>query len=271
MLPFYEKKTNTNRIYTFSNQTFPAHLHQEIELILVLDGCLRMTIENKEYCLTEQMIGVAFPHAVHSYRFDESYTALLFIIDYDIVTEMASLFANYLPKQPIIYTPKADLVHLLHNVVEIHQKNQATDIHLLRGSWHLIFAYICQALQLMPRKQPDQIPLVHQVLDYISAHFTEPLSLKYLSHTIGCNEYTISKLFSQKIGISFPMYLAKLRIDYAKNLLETSRESILTIALDAGFENTRSFNRHFLRLEGITPSTYRNTYLTRNKISFPQE
>ena len=61
--------------------------------------------------------------------------------------------------------------------------------------------------------------------------------------------------------MSLPLYLAHLRISYAKQQLETTTLSILEIALQAGFETQRSFNRHFLQQTNLTPSAYRSKYL----------
>jgi AraC-like DNA-binding protein len=75
---------------------------------------------------------------------------------------------------------------------------------------------------------------------------------------MGISRYYLSRTFSEKLQTSFPNYLNSLRVDLAKNLLESGDQDILQICYECGFESQRTFNRVFKNTCGITPREYRN-------------
>jgi AraC-like DNA-binding protein len=128
----------------------------------------------------------------------------------------------------------------------------------------LLMAYIQLALSrtiplLTLRKnrgalQPDSL---HRIIGYISENYHSPLTLDKLSAEMGISRYYLSRTFSEKLQTSFPNYLNSLRVDLAKNLLESGDQDILQICYECGFESQRTFNRVFKNACGITPREYR--------------
>ncbi|MET0091249.1 MAG: helix-turn-helix domain-containing protein [Candidatus Thiodiazotropha sp.] len=51
-----------------------------------------------------------------------------------------------------------------------------------------------------------------------------------------------------------------MRIEVAKELLETSRRSLEQIAHETGYSDTTSFRRLFTRLTSLSPAQYRNRF-----------
>ena len=95
------------------------------------------------------------------------------------------------------------------------------------------------------------------VISYISEHFCEPLSLEILSKELGVCRFYLSRIFTQVLHTGFHEYVNTLRIDQAKKLLENTRDSILDVAIQCGFQNQQTFNRVFKEICGITPSAFR--------------
>ena len=60
-------------------------------------------------------------------------------------------------------------------------------------------------------------------------------------------------------GHSFVDFLNRIRIGEACGMLYASDEQITMISQEAGFKNLANFNRHFLKVKGMTPSQYRDT------------
>ena len=89
------------------------------------------------------------------------------------------------------------------------------------------------------------------------------LTLSALSKTCGVSEYQMRNLINGHLGFTnFPEFLNSYRINAAKRQLAHSNEQVTTIALDCGFKTLSTFNRAFKKIEGITPTTYRQN--TRN-------
>ncbi len=85
-------------------------------------------------------------------------------------------------------------------------------------------------------------------------------SLKKLSQLTGFSEHQISQSINQITGENFSIFINNYRIEKAKELLFSESHNhlkIISIAFEAGFNNKNSFNEHFKRVVGITPSSYK--------------
>ena len=85
----------------------------------------------------------------------------------------------------------------------------------------------------------------------------EPLTLGELARELGMNKYHLSHVFSEKMGQSFPSYLASIRLSCACSALAETDRSVTQIAEECGFESQRSFFRVFQQHMGTTPLQYR--------------
>jgi len=72
-------------------------------------------------------------------------------------------------------------------------------------------------------------------------------------------EITFGRNFHAVTGHSFVDFLNRIRIGQACGMLYATDEHITSIAQDAGYKNLANFNRHFLKVRGMTPSEYRET------------
>jgi transcriptional regulator with AAA-type ATPase domain len=101
-------------------------------------------------------------------------------------------------------------------------------------------------------------PTLQRAIDYIADHPQARLSLSQVAARAYVSSFHLSHLFHQELGITFTRFLTSLRVDRAKHLLlEQPRESITTIAAEAGFSDLRHFERTFKGLVGCTPREFR--------------
>ena len=96
-----------------------------------------------------------------------------------------------------------------------------------------------------------------QLISYICGNYRRNVSLDMAAHELGVSRYCISRIFTNKIGVSFSDYINSLRIDFAKKRLKSSDIPISEISIESGFENQRSFNRTFKKFCGKSPKEYR--------------
>lgn len=261
MLPFYEKQTETNRVFTMDNLQFPLHLHPEVEILYVQTGSLIITIEQRDYTVEAGHAAIVFPHCIHGYNSNQRNEVKISIIDYQLFNDFAWIFTHYLPENPILTITDLTLKKLLEHALAPNKQPDFRDDFLIRATWYQIFALCLSQLSLIRRPEELDFTLTQQVVVYLSKHYLEKITLTQIANDLNCSPYTISNIFTKKLGIPFPDYLAQLRLETAKRLLETSSLSILEIAYEAGFEQPRSFNRSFMKFEKITPREYRQRYL----------
>lgn len=101
--------------------------------------------------------------------------------------------------------------------------------------------------------------IVARVRGLVEQRFTDPqLSVSELAAEVGISQPYLSSQFYLRNGISLLAYIHRCRIDYAKNLIQTTDLTIQEIAERAGYGHTATMYRSFRKLESITPGMYRS-------------
>jgi AraC family transcriptional regulator len=98
---------------------------------------------------------------------------------------------------------------------------------------------------------------LQQVIDYIQAYLDRDLSLKELAAIAQISPHYFSQLFKQSTGLSPHQYVIRCRIERVQTLLKESKLSLTEIAEIVGFVDQSHLHRHFKRLIGITPKSFR--------------
>ncbi|HSL46249.1 MAG TPA: helix-turn-helix domain-containing protein [Anaerolineales bacterium] len=96
---------------------------------------------------------------------------------------------------------------------------------------------------------------------YIQSHLESDLALELLAGRVGFSPYHFHRIFREVIGEPAKEYIRRLRMDRAAYRLKISEETIMRIALDAGFTTHESFTRAFQRQFGMSPSAFRRNFL----------
>jgi AraC-like DNA-binding protein/ligand-binding sensor protein len=122
-----------------------------------------------------------------------------------------------------------------------------------------IFAQHLAALsnQLMVREDKAEAPMIARARGYITDHQAEELSLKEVARAVNTSAFYFCKMFKQATGLTFTDYLARVRVEKVKNLLLNPHKRVSEAAFEAGFQSLSQFNRVFKKIEGTSPSDYR--------------
>jgi len=100
---------------------------------------------------------------------------------------------------------------------------------------------------------------LNRVLDHISAHLADNLTLEELAQVANFSPYHFHRLFSAWMGETLGDYLRRRRLEQSAHaLLAERRETVLAIALECGFASGEVFARAFRQHFGMTPTTWRN-------------
>lgn len=100
---------------------------------------------------------------------------------------------------------------------------------------------------------------IAQVVDHVTKNYFEGFTVAQAAEMANMTEITFSRNFLAVTGHSFIDFLNRIRIGQACGMLYASDDQITSIAQEAGFKNLANFNRHFLKVRGMTPSEYRET------------
>ena len=86
------------------------------------------------------------------------------------------------------------------------------------------------------------------------------LGLREMSETVNLSPWRLAHLFKSETGMSPQRYLTLVRLQRAKNQLESTFLSIQEIGAAVGIPNPSQFTRSFKAAYGMTPIEYRRTH-----------
>lgn len=122
-----------------------------------------------------------------------------------------------------------------------------------------IFAQHLGALsnQLMVAAEKVESPMVTKAKLFIAEHQDEEISLRQVSSAVNTSAFYFCKMFKQATGLTFTDYLARVRVEKVKNLLQNPHKRISEAAFEAGFQSLSQFNRVFRKIAGQSPTIWR--------------
>ena len=102
---------------------------------------------------------------------------------------------------------------------------------------------------------------VNRAIAHLRENLTENIDEAELAALVGQNQSAFSRAFKRHTGSTLVRYKNQLRVDLACQILLTRPEAkVAEICYEVGFSNLSNFNRHFLRLKGMSPSQFRSTF-----------
>ncbi len=101
---------------------------------------------------------------------------------------------------------------------------------------------------------------LRRVLEYIEAHVDQRILLAKLAQVAGLSRMYFAARFRAATGCSPHEYVVRRRIELAKEMLATSCEPIVSVALSLGFQTQSHFTTVFGRTVGLTPRQWRERH-----------
>jgi len=98
---------------------------------------------------------------------------------------------------------------------------------------------------------------IRHSLEFICAHFAEPLNVARIAANCGLSPSRFAHLFRTQTGETPQRYLELQRLNRARQLLEFTQEPVTAIARAVGFENPFYFTLRFKRHGGASPRAWR--------------
>lgn len=107
----------------------------------------------------------------------------------------------------------------------------------------------------------------YAIVSYIYRNYAEDLQPKNVSEHFHISVKELNRILLFQVEMNFSDYLNYIRVNRASELLLTTDKSILTIALEVGYNTEKTLTRNFLRFRSMTPGKFRrSTELQENGI-----
>lgn len=101
---------------------------------------------------------------------------------------------------------------------------------------------------------------IEDVKNYIWQNYTEDVPISVYAEKCQMSVPNFLRIFKQQIGTTPHDYKLKVRIHVSKELLTTTQNSISDISRMVGFNDQFYYSRYFKKLNGISPSKFREKY-----------
>ncbi len=104
------------------------------------------------------------------------------------------------------------------------------------------------------RNVPKQLKLA---IDYMEANLEEEIKSPQIAVAAGISTRQLERLFARHMDQTPTQFLRNLRLDRVLSLLDSTRLSVMEVAIASGFSNYSSFSKRFHERFGVRPSSFR--------------
>jgi len=99
-----------------------------------------------------------------------------------------------------------------------------------------------------------------KVQTYVMDHVREAFPVERLAEIAGVSPRSIARLFVRDLSVTPHEYVEGVRLDHARNLLESTEAALKTIAFECGFAGPDQMRSAFQRRLDVTPVQYRSSF-----------
>lgn len=249
--------------------TIPAHWHDCIEFMYILEGNITEQINNNFYDLKKDDIIIAYNDDIHGSTCNE-YVKMLVIKFLPQIISKRYLdlidakyifpFLNNKQRQNLIqntFDGYYDIYNLLIGIQSEYTKKKSGYEMYIKGYIYQLIAILVRDGVLgsfeIPIKKKDLLRL-NPVIEHIDKNYSQNLAMENIAKMVNMSYYHFSRYFKKVVGKTFKEYIDYVRISEAEKLLIKGGSSISEVAYEVGYSNISSFNRVFKRVRGYTPS-----------------
>jgi AraC-like DNA-binding protein len=230
------------------NFSYPPHLHQSFELVIITSGSMDVTVDGEVYTLASGQGVFIFPNQIHSLTSSDS-EHILFLFSPQFIQAYWTEKSDSIPDNNVV-----DLDEYTKNV--LMQLTEESSKFEIKGVLYSICAEFDKHTSYK-RITADKQTLLFKIFSYVEKNFKEDCSLATLAASVGYNAEYVSRFFKSKMGISYNDYVNMRRLNHAAHLIGNTDQTMLACALESGYSSLRSFNRNFKEYYGVTPHEYK--------------
>lgn len=228
-----------------AGEVLPAHRHRRAQLVYASHGVMTVTTSSAAYVVPPQR-AVWMPGGVE-HRIDAQSDVAMRTL-YVEAGETASV-----PEEVCVLHVTPLLRELVVAAVAAgpEYRPDSPQSRIMAVILDQIQAQPVASLALPMPTEPRVLRIVHALI----ANPADSRELGEWAMEVGASKRTLTRLFTAQTGMSFRAWRQQRRLLRALELL-ASGESVTSIALELGYDNTSAFIAMFRRCLGTTPARY---------------
>jgi AraC family transcriptional regulator, transcriptional activator FtrA len=117
-----------------------------------------------------------------------------------------------------------------------------------------------QAQFVMRPVLPDESGRLTSLIDWLRENLRRPHTLEALAARATMSTRTLQRQFADATGFSPYEWILRERVAVAQEMLESRNATLARVADLCGFKSEQSMRKHFRRIAGTSPATYRQQF-----------
>lgn len=214
----------------------------------------------------------------HFCEFTKQFTKAVELLDPDEIKKVINTFKENLGREKVSGSAIKRLAREIGNTYYITLRNNKIKLADGAGeqkqlakvidncySLDLLFKELAEHFtssitRLVADRTQQNLGQIRQAKQYIEDNYMNNLTLEELGSYLGFNPSYFSTLFKKETGYSFLEYLAKVRIEKAKELLKEPGLRIQDVSLMVGYSDVKYFTKLFIKHTGMKPKEFRRLF-----------
>ena len=263
-------------LHEFYNDEIPWHWHDEIEIMLVESGIMKLQLNSKTYELNPGEGVFINSNVLHSATVTDMTRCKInsFVFHTKLLSgSMEAIFSQRFIK------PLTNCNSLSGIVLDGSKEWHEEVLQSIRNAFHaydegeycyelLVREHLSHMWYLLMQNNKPYIDRdkmnfrqetirIKEMLNYIHLHCGEAVTISQIAKSANISERECLRCFQKTIGCAPIQYLLKYRISVAAQLLSTSEMPIVKICDETGFDSPSYFAKLFKRYMGCSPTVYR--------------
>lgn len=196
-------------------------------------------------------------HYPHEYYAEEEVWDIHWVVPAGFAIN--ELLANFGLEKPQVF--ELENINILENIFrKIHEAIRADSVFGNYKASGYLYDFLIEFYHIISfgGAYASPNPALTRAVDYINLNYTSPISLEELCSVSGVSKQYLCLLFRKILACRPVEYIAKRRIQAAKEMLTETNKTIEDISFETGFCSESYFCKLFKRYEGITPTAFRN-------------
>jgi AraC-like DNA-binding protein len=253
----------------------PLHTHDFDELVIITGGAGLHVIDNEAYPLIRGDAFVICGDHVHAFRNAVGLRLVNILFArarFDAIAEQCrdipGFHALFVLEPQLRHTQRFKaklhltapqlnyLVHLVDLMQEELHANMPGSAVAVESLVKLIVIAVCRYYSTTDTGSCRALVRVSKAIRHLEDHYAESVTLLTLARVANMPFRSFRRAFKQATGCAPSVYLLRLRIERAAELLTDADANVTTTAFDVGFDNSSYFTRQFRKVMGVTPREY---------------